>query len=376
VTAGSRTPTASAQAGCTLTIEKTAVPDDFVSEGGSIEYTLVVENTGATGCTSVIVTDELDEDAYCVDTTETGGFATADCVDDDETDAGATITWTVGTLAAHATATLTLTAQLTPGAVDGEFIDNTAAAAAAVGSVGGSDALSIEVVNDCDLDIEKVADNTSVQPGDEITYTITVTNLADENGAGCTDVSVEDDLTDVDAECVDASVNDRDHLHFDQDAIDNSCDDNDVVWAAADGDVLPGGDSVELELTVVTDDSLEDGDSVRNEVCVFGVANEDITAPAEMEVCSTERTKIVEPTPTPTSTSTPTRTPTPFFTPFCPPCAGPTSGPMATVQPPSTGDGPDGSGTNWFAIGMSVGVLSLLVAFSAVLARKKIRIRR
>jgi fimbrial isopeptide formation D2 family protein/uncharacterized repeat protein (TIGR01451 family) len=373
---GGRTPSANAAAGCDLTVTKNTVPADleYVSEGGSIEYQMVVENIGTDSCDNVDVTDALGDNVYCTDATASGGtFTITDCSAFTEAEAGDDVTWTGGVIDDGTSVTLTVDVQLIDDAADGDDVDNTVSAVDDPDDVTGDSAdYSLEVVNDCDLDIDKVADVDDVEPGDEITYTITVTNNADENGAGCTDISVEDDLEDTDLECVEASVNHHDGLTFDQDNIDDSCDDNDVIWAAEDGDVLPGGDYVELELTVATDEDLDNGDRVTNRACVFGrIAGDFTVAPPLMEICSTERTDIVEPTATPTTAPTATRTPAPVFT-VAPP---PTSGPQATVVPPVTGDGPDGSGTNWFAVGMAVGVLALVIGSSVVLARKRIRVR-
>ncbi len=127
-----------------------------------------------------------------------------------------------------------------------------------------------------------------------------------------------------------------------------------------------------LELVVATSEDLSDGDRVTNEACVNGV-NANFASTAEVDdanaVCSTERTRIVEPTATPTATNTPL----PTFTPR-PPL--PTAQPQPTIAPPVTGTGGNSGGTNWTALGFGLGALSLMLGFSAVLARKRIRIRR
>ncbi len=143
--------------------------------------------------------------------------------------------------------TLTLTVVVNDDVADGTVITNTAVPTGGTNTYVTTDAVATVTVEapTCDLSINKDADESSVAPGDEITYTITVKNEGDTD---CADLIVEDDLSDTDLECVSASINDDDDLHFDEDALSDSCDDNDVVWQLEEDhpdDVLPSGDSVE-----------------------------------------------------------------------------------------------------------------------------------
>ncbi len=327
------------------------------------------------------MTDVLDSLTTCGTLTPSAG-TTATCTDN-------TVNWNVGALAVSTSATLTIKANLTTDAADGDTIKNQATATADTGTgstdpdgatvtVNSGSAVSVDVVNDCELSITKDADSSTVAPGDDITYTITVSNDSNETVGGCTGISVEDDLTNTDLTCSSASVTDRDSLHFTQSDIDDSCSNDDVLWTPRDTDVLKPGDSIELQLVATTDDSLNSGDHVRNEVCVTGSPDEVVTAPATTPVCATRTTRIANPTATPTATPSPTSTPLPTFTPRPPlPPVYPTAQPQPLVSPPVTGTGgPDSSGgPNWIAIGMGLGVLALLIGFSAVLARKRIRVR-
>ncbi len=174
----------------------------------------------------------------------------------------------------------------------------------------------------CVLKVTKTADVDEVAAGGQITYTITVTNTGTGDCVGDT-VDVTDDLTSTDLTCVSASVTDKDSLTFHTSDINNSCDDNDVEWAAT-GGTLSSDDSIELELVVKTDKGLKAGDTVSNEVC----ANADDSAgdPAA-EACKTRTTDIVKvtPTPTPKATNTPIPVIVPTSTPFVPPPPPPTA---------------------------------------------------
>ncbi len=61
-----KTPTASAAGGCGLSLVKTA-NEEFVPEGGSIEWTLTVTNDSSQICYDVSVEDDLDTVTTCTD---------------------------------------------------------------------------------------------------------------------------------------------------------------------------------------------------------------------------------------------------------------------------------------------------------------------
>ena len=211
---------------------------------------------------------------------------------------------------------------------------------------------------DCVLDIEKDADESEVAPGGEITYTITITN--DEDG-DCTDIVVTDDLPS-DLTCVSATVVEEENLDFDQGDIDDSCDDDNVEWAADTGDVLDGSDEVVLELVVTADDDLDEGDEVDNEVCV--------NAEGAAEACAVETTDIGEEatsTPQPTATRQATIQPPPVVAP--PIVAPPVVVAAPVIAPPVTGTGPDGSSLPLAAMLGLVGA-ALLVGSGAMLVKR------
>ncbi len=232
----------------------------------------------------------------------------------------------------------------------------------------------------CDLQIVKEANESEVEAGGRITYTITVTNIANEIGEyqaeGCINPEVTDNLPS-DLECVSVSVvENEDHLGFSQTAINESCEDDevDVQFTGS----LAEGDQVVIRLRVDTDEDLEGGERVSNTACVSAEAlpaeptGELIVDQAEPVTvgpfCDTERVRIEEePTATPTNTPVPpTSTPVVIIV---QPTATPK--PLATLAPPRTGTGTDGGSSPWLPVGLGISGLALLAVAGGAMAKRR-----
>ncbi len=156
-----------------LAIIKSDSPDP-VYIGENITYILNVTNNGPDDATNVIVTDTLPANTTFVSANST-----------DASHAGGTVTWNVGDLAYNATANLTIiaTSPLTSGnitneaSVDGNEPDNNA----------NNDSISIDTYVSSvktDLSITKTGSPDPVYIGDNLTYTLTVSNNGTENATG------------------------------------------------------------------------------------------------------------------------------------------------------------------------------------------------
>ena len=364
VSTAGHTPTASAQAGCTLTLTKTVAPTapaDGVPVGAEVTYTIVVTADAAStaACEDVVVTDAIPADMNCLDATESGSgsFTDAGCAAD------GTVTWTAGAdLAIGQTATLTMVAEVEANIADDASITNTAAVDALQGATLPEDASATFRVNGCELTIAKDADDNEVGEGGEITYTITVEN---EGDVDCLDVVITENIPD-DTDCVDTGVtadSDLDEGDFDVAGCDGS---GDVVW---DGFDLNNGDVVEVTMTVDLTSGAEDGDEIANIACVTTEAWDDVNGD---EIDCDEMTVDVEgvaatatPTVGPTATRGPTAQPLPTIQ--APPPV-PTARPIA---PPITGTGPDG-GSGPLALGLGlIGACLLLVSGAALVKRTR-----
>ena len=356
VSTAGRTPTASAQTGCVLSVTKVA-DVGIAPEGSDITYDIRVTNTGTVQCTNVEVADQLVADLDCISTTQNADFTTDDCVGDP----GQLITWEAATLDVDETGTLTMVARLGAGATDGETVANTAAASADQGSTGDSDSWDV-VINDCDLSISKDADpDDEVGEGGEIVYTITVDN---DGGADCNDVVITEDIPG-DTDCIDTGVtsdSDLDEGDFDVDGCDAS---GEVTW---DGFDLDNGDRIEVEMTVELTSGAEDGDDIDNTACVTSDDTDE-----DVEICDTMTVDVegVAATKTPTRTVTPQVTATVQALPtvIAPPPPVPTV--RATIAPPITGTGSDGSSRPLAATLGLVGAALLLVSGGVLVKRTR-----
>ena len=164
-----------------LSITKVAL-NDPVNAGGIALYQLVVVNNGPSDAQNVVVTDTLP-----VSTTYAGGDAACSAN-------GQTVTCNVGTLAAGASRTLLVQAQVAALAVDGLTLTNVVTATSPTATTPVTAVVTSTVRQPtgglADLSINKTGP-ASVTAGQRLTYTVVVTN----NGpATAQDVQVVDAL--------------------------------------------------------------------------------------------------------------------------------------------------------------------------------------
>lgn len=160
--------------------EATASPND------TLLYTILVTNDGPSTATGVTLTDTLPAGVTFVSGTTTVGGQTVNGAP-----GNATVTSTIGTLAAGATATIRITATIDSGASG--TLTNTAVVAATDEAVTANNTATAAttVTPEVDLAITKTDDDlgATLAPGDTVTYTLDVVN----NGPStATDVTVTD----------------------------------------------------------------------------------------------------------------------------------------------------------------------------------------
>jgi uncharacterized repeat protein (TIGR01451 family) len=168
-----------------LTITK----DDGLTEvvpGQTVVYTLTVTNVGDQDATGVEVTDTLPADTSFVSASDAG------------VEAGGVVTWTIGALGAGETVYRTVTIQVDdPVAAGIDEITDTAVvtddeANGADPTPGNNTATDTDTVNAApDLTITKDDGLTEVVPGQTVVYTLTITNVGDQDATG---VEVTDTL--------------------------------------------------------------------------------------------------------------------------------------------------------------------------------------
>ncbi len=167
------------QAAADLSISKTDSPDP-VTAGSTLTYALTVTNHGPSDASSVTVTDTLPADvSYQSDTC--GGSVS-----------GATWTWNVGSLANGAHASCQVTVQVSSSATG--TLTNTAQVSATTPDPNTDNNTASEdtaVAQSADLSLTKRVTPTTAEPGDTVTFTLTLRN---DGPSDATQVQVEDRL--------------------------------------------------------------------------------------------------------------------------------------------------------------------------------------
>jgi uncharacterized repeat protein (TIGR01451 family) len=165
-----------------LGIVKTDSPDP-VAAGGTLTYTLLVTNNGPSLATGVTVADTLPAGLTFVSGTATQGTVSA---------TNGTVTAILGNLAAGDSATITLTTSVA-GSLQGEIVNTASVSGNETDTEPDNDTSSqtTQVVPRIDLQIVKSDTPDPVVAGENLTYTLLVTNLGPSPATG---VSVVDTL--------------------------------------------------------------------------------------------------------------------------------------------------------------------------------------
>jgi uncharacterized repeat protein (TIGR01451 family) len=160
-----------------LAIVKTDSPDP-VAAGGTLTYTLLVTNNGPSQATGVTVTDALPAGLTFASGTATQGTVSA---------TNGTVTANLGNLAAGDSATITLTTSVA-GSLQGEIVNTAIVSGNETDTEPDNDTSSqtTQIEPRVDLQIVKSDTPDPVVAGENLTYTLLVTNLGPSSATGVT----------------------------------------------------------------------------------------------------------------------------------------------------------------------------------------------
>ena len=159
------------------------VDDSIPVVGDTVVFTITIANNGPDTATGVSLDDTLPSGiTYVSDTTSTGSYSGG--------------VWAIGTMAAGATETLTLTGTVDAGTY-GTTITNTASVASVIETdsdpSNDDDTASVDVQHNPAIQVVKDGSATA-EIGDTVTYTFTVTHIPASDGSPVTIGTVTDDV--------------------------------------------------------------------------------------------------------------------------------------------------------------------------------------
>jgi uncharacterized repeat protein (TIGR01451 family) len=147
--------------------------------GDTIEYRIVYSNTGDATATNVVVKDDIAANSTYAPNSCTGGTSCSI--------SGTVVTWTVGSVPAGESRTLTFKVTISGSFTAGDTdIKNVATATSTGETVPPSPPTTVTVKTASNLTLKKEADQTKVVGGDSIKYTLTYGNTGDGTATGTT----------------------------------------------------------------------------------------------------------------------------------------------------------------------------------------------
>jgi len=154
-----------------LSLVKTDTPDP-VNAGQNLTYTLLYSNTGTLNATNVVITESYDTNSTFISSVPTP-------------DTGTNNKFTIGSLAAGASGSVTIVVKVSPFVPNGTTVTNTATIDSAQTESLSATATTL-VTSQPILSITKDVDKLTARPNETLAYTITVKNNGTANATGVT----------------------------------------------------------------------------------------------------------------------------------------------------------------------------------------------
>jgi uncharacterized repeat protein (TIGR01451 family) len=212
--------------------------------GSILPYSITVTNVSGFETTNVSIVDVLPADLVFLNASHNAQYNSST----------RTVTWTISSIPANQSVTLTLNAQIRSTATNGTKIRNVAQVN---NQFTGEDETTVSrSTSDADIEISISDDPDPVEPGEELTYEIEVCNEGDDDAENLTVLQILPD---------DVEVTDDDG---------GEEDDGTITWDNID---IDEDDCVTFEVEVELDDDLDDGDELETVVLVDGDSEEEST---------------------------------------------------------------------------------------------------
>ncbi|MEW6079644.1 MAG: cadherin-like domain-containing protein, partial [Thermodesulfobacteriota bacterium] len=231
-----------------LSIAKTDEPDPVVPDG-QIVYTITYGNRGTETATNVTITEEYDEDVTFLRAVPAP-------------DAGFSNRWTIGSLAAGASGTITVTVAVDTSLANGTLLVNRVALNSDDGTASASETTTVSEAPSLQIFKEILTD--TVRSGDLVMYQIIYAN--------------DEDATETAADVIITEVYDNNTTYVSADPAPDPGFDN--RWTV--GNLAPG-DSGEILVTLRVKPDLPPGTLIGNEVVIRDDANATVFASIEPE---------------------------------------------------------------------------------------------
>ncbi len=156
----------------TKTVDKAAA-----TIGDQLTYTVTVQNLGPSDATDVVVSDQIPGGLTFISTSQ-GSYSGAT----------RTVTWSLGTVTvASGQQTMEIVVEIPGGYAGGSVINLATASSTSVDPLAGNNiAFATTSVSGADLSVSKSVDLAEANPGDQVTYTITLQNQGPNDATGVT----------------------------------------------------------------------------------------------------------------------------------------------------------------------------------------------
>jgi uncharacterized repeat protein (TIGR01451 family) len=224
------------------------------SPGDTLIYTIEFNNTGSDQATNVLLEDHLPPEVTLVSASNNG------------VESGGVVDWSLGTLAAGASGSVSVTVSVKSPLANGTVLHNTATIDSAETAPLSAPSVDVTVTSSPVLVIQKFASASRISAGGQLVYTIDYHNTGSDKATG---VVIEDQLPP--------------HVRFVSATAGGSHANGAVLWSAPD---VPAGSGGSVSVTVAVDSPLANGTILHNNANVDSAETPPVGFPFDVTITS------------------------------------------------------------------------------------------